>query len=260
MFKFIAALIYLPIGLAMLLAPENVRADEVVAQQDELNSQWGHFAPKGWRVLQIAKGSVLAPKSDDVVVVVEEQDPAKTITNDGMGETVLNTNARALLLLAKNGQTYQVKARFDGFLPNGGDPENRCLADPLSEGKGVSIAKGVVSINLHYWYSCGSWYVTSNDYKFRAEKGRLRLIDIESWSLHRASGMGSRTSINYLTGRKNYIENVTDLGPEPELLKGEDMPKQVVTRTKVDRQRFYLDSMNRAACTDFESAPSWCGI
>jgi hypothetical protein len=259
MLKLVAASICLSVIPVALFAQENDDGDELAAKQLKLQVQWGRFAPNGWRVLQAATGSFLAPTSNDVVLVVEEQNPAKIITNKGMGEPLLNTNARALLLLAKNGQTYQVKASFVGFLPSGGDSENRCLADPLSEGNGVSIANRVISINLHYWYSCGSWYVTSNDYKFRSEKGRLRLIGIESWSFHRASGMGSRTSVNYLTGRKKHIENVNDLGPEPEVLEGEDMPEQVITRSRLDRGPFYLDSMTRVTCADYENAPSWCG-
>ena len=260
MFRFVAASIFLLLTPVALVAQDSDDGDDVAAEQLKLQKQWGQFAPNGWRVLQVATGSVLGPKSNDAVLVVEEQDLAKIVINAGMGQPLLNTNTRALLLLAKDDQTYRVKTRFNEFLPSGGDPENRCLADPLSEGKGVSIAKGVLSINLHYWYSCGSWYVTSNDYKFRAENGRLRLIGIESLSFHRASGMGSRTSVNYLTGRKTHVENVTDLGPEPELMEGEGLPKQVTTRNRIGRERFYLDGMNRTGCADYENAPSWCGI
>jgi hypothetical protein len=235
--------------------PENEAAAELKA----LQKKWGRFAPSGWRVVMAKTGNVLGPKSDDALVVVEEENPAKIVSNDGLGMDKLNTNPRALLLLAAKGKDYAVARRFDGFLPSEGNPESPCLADPLLEGPGIEIKNQVVTISLHYWYSCGSWYVNRNDYKFRSEKNSLRLIGMESWSVHRASGMGDTTSINFLTGRKKHVDNVAGLGPEPELAEGEERPEPSTKWSNVARGPFYLDRMARKDCDNYEKAPSWCG-
>jgi hypothetical protein len=234
-------------------AVEQTQADEQALQQ-----KWGSFAPKGWRVLLAADGSIFGPKTADAVLVIEQTDPANIVSNDRLGASQLNTNPRALLILAAKGDSYVIASRNDGFLPSEGDPESSCLADPLMEGPGIEIKKRIISISLNYWYSCGSWYVNQDTSKFRVEKGRLRLIGQEGWSFHRASGMGSRTSVNFMTGRKQQIENVSGLGPEPEVADGEELPKPVTTWTRVNRGPFYLDAMNRIACEDYEAAPSWC--
>jgi hypothetical protein len=251
------ALLFLAAPALTLQAEGEV--DQASAEQLALQKQWGRFAPNGWRILQASTGSFFAEKSKDALLVIEEEDPAKISKNDGLGNPDLNTNPRVLLLLSGQGIDYAVKGRFEGFLPSEGDPEAPCLADPLMEGKGARIEKRTVSIGLHYWYSCGTWYVNSNDYKFRLEKGRLRLIDIESWSFHRAGGMGTQTSVNYLTGRKKHIDNVSDFGPQPELAEGEEMPKPVTKWTRVNRGPYYLDQMKRVECAEYQKAPNWCG-
>jgi hypothetical protein len=251
------ALAFCSIPIAAAQGP--VAIERAAADEQALQQKWGSFAPKGWRVLLAVDGNIFGPKTNDAVLVIEETDPTKIVSNDRLGASQLNTNPRAMLILAGNGGSYVVASRDDGFLPSEGDPESTCLADPLMEGPGIEIKKRVVSISLNYWYSCGSWYVNQDTSKFRVEKGRLRLIGQEGWTFHRASGMGSRTSVNFLTGRKQHIDNVSDIGPQPEVADGEELPKPVTKWTKVNRGPFYLDAMNRQACIDNESAPSWCG-
>jgi hypothetical protein len=241
---------------AVVLAQEPGQAD---AEAQALQQKWQAYAPGGWYVLSASTGALFGPRSDDVALVIEEDDPAKRIANEGMGEPVLNTNPRALLILSRQGSGYRQLNRIDGFLPSAGDEDSPCLADPLTEGPGVAIGKGVLTIGLNYWYSCGTWYVTQHVYKFRPEKARLRLTGIESFSMHRAGGPGSRTSVNFLTGRKKHIENAADVGPEPEEGEVIDLPAPVNKWSRIKRGPFYLDAMKREACAEYEGAPSWCG-
>lgn len=250
-----AAILFATSQAALANAPSDAPSDV-----EQLRAAWAAFTPEGWRVLMDAKGSLLAPGSRDAIVVVEETDPAKIVANANLGNPELNLNPRAILVLADAGSGYKLVRRIDDFLPSEGDADSSCLADPLTEGPGIAIDKQVLSIGLQYWYSCGSWYVTRNEYKFRADKGRLRLIGMESWSFHRGGGMGSRTSMNFLTGRKKYIANADDLGPDPQLDEGEKLPKPKISWSKISRGPYYLDSMKRDACLDYESAPVWCGF
>jgi hypothetical protein len=253
----LAALVFCSLPIAAAQGPGSVEQTE--ADRQALQQKWGSFAPKGWRVLMATEGSIFGSKANDAVLVIEKTDPAKMVSNDRLGASQLNTNPRVMLILAGRGDGYMVASRDDGFLPSEGDPESSCLADPLMEGPGIDIKKRIISISLNYWYSCGSWYVNQDTSKFRAEKGRLRLIGQEGWTFHRASGMGSRTSVNFLTGRKKHIDNLADLGPEPEIADGEELPKPITKWSRVDRGPFYLDMMDRKICVDGETAPVWCG-
>ncbi len=256
-FLVLAALAFCSISVAAAQEPSEV--EQADADALALQQKWGSFAPAGWRVLLAAEGSIFGPKTKDAVLVIEETDPAKIVSNDRMGASELNTNPRAMLFLTGNGNGYDVASRDDDFLPSEGDPDSACLADPLMEGPGIEIKNRVISISLNYWYSCGTWYVNQNTHKFRAEKGRMRLIGMESWSFHRAGGMAERTSINFLTGRKQHIDKVSDIGPQTEVGENEELPKPVTKWTRVNRGPFYLDAMDRIACEDYEAAPSWCG-
>ncbi len=251
------ALAFYSFPIAAAQGPGAVETTE--ADRQALQDKWGGFAPKGWRVLLAVDGSIFGPKTNDAVLVIEETDPAKIVSNERLGASQLNTNPRAILFLTEQGSSHVVAIRNDGFLPSEGDAENSCLADPLMEGPGIEIKKRIVSISLNYWYSCGSWYVNQDTSKFRLEKARLRLIGQEGWSFHRASGLGSRTSVNFLTGRKKQMDNVADIGPEPELADGEELPKPVTKWSSVNRGPFYLDAMDRKLCNDYDKAPAWCG-
>jgi hypothetical protein len=259
MFKKLAAF-FLLLSASAVVGQEPDATVQPDAELHALQQKWQAYTPGGWRVLSASNGALFGPRSDDAALVIERDDPALRITNEGMGEPVLNTNPRALLLLSRQGSGYRLVSRIDGFLPSEGDEDDRCLADPLIEGPGVKIGKGMLTIGLQYWYSCGSWYVNQNIYKFRPEKARLRLTGVESFSFSRAGGPGSRTSMNFLTGRKKHIENAADVGPQPEEGEDIDLPAPVTKWTRISRGPFYLDAMKRESCAEYEGAPVWCGF
>jgi len=88
------------------------------------------------------------------------------------------------------------------MIPPAGDESNQCLVDPLDEG-GISIARQSLKVNLHYWYSCGTWSVTSRTYTFKLQGQRFRLIGFDKMEFMRNSGEGEELSVNLLTGRKS---------------------------------------------------------
>jgi hypothetical protein len=240
--------------------PNTPIGDEATAALDALQKQWGGHAPPGWRVIMATTGHLLGTQSNDVVLVIEEENPDNVKTNEGLGEASLNINPRSILLLNKRDGRYELKQRFDGFLPSAGDMETPCLADPFMEGPGIEIKNGQLIIGLHYWLSCGSWYVTNHSFKFRAQTGGLRLIGMDSSSFHRAGGMGSTTSINFLTGGKKHVDNAEGIGPQPDVGDDAEMPQPATKWSKVKRGPYYLESMHRQQCAEYETAPVWCGF
>ena len=126
--------------------------------------------------------------------------------------------------------------------------------DPLEDG-GVSLARGVLLVSLHYWVSCGSYGVTNRAYKFRKEGTRYRLIGLDISSYSRSTGLGDDTSINFLTGRRKQLSGVA-------MIEREDGEKPAPPKTvwsKIGLHTFYLNHMDIKACDDYDRSPLWCG-
>lgn len=218
------------------------------ASQEE---EWKDMAPAGWKVITAAEDLQTQDGSGNAVLVIEKTDAANRIQNEGLGAPELNTNPRHLLFVTRTQNVGRVTARAENFLPPQGDSNSPCLADPLEEG-GVSFVKGVITVSLHYWMSCGSYGVTNKTYKFRLQGGRYRLIGYDNFSYSRSTMEAEETSINYLTGRRKRVTGIR-MDEEP------GAPAEKTIWSKVPRELFYLDAMNQAACDDYENGPSWCG-
>jgi hypothetical protein len=231
-------------------------AELVAKESDAALAKWASYAPKGWVVLDAVEGVLTYKASQDVVLVLEENDPANRITNDGLGQPELNLNPRQLLILTKTKAGYRQIARADNLLPSAADDASPCLADPLLDEGGVSIKNGTLELSLGYWLSCGSYGVTRRTFKFRHQAGRFPLIGAELLSYSRASGMGEEVSINYLTGRMKVTKDLTVIGPE----EGEKAPLPQITWRTIPRQRHDLETLNPKVCEDEEDKSNWCGF
>ena len=180
------------------------------AQNLSYHKNYKSFIPKGWKEHSKVVGDLNNDKVNDMVLVIEEVNSANIILNESLGKDTLNTNPRTLLILfGDKNKGYRLETSNPHFLPSEDDAESTCLADPLSEG-GVSIEKGLIKINLHYWLSCGSWYVTNYTYTFRYQNGKFELIGLDCYSFHRASGASNTTSINFSTKKKQVITGTNE--------------------------------------------------
>ena len=160
---------------------------------------YAKFVPQGWTVLETASGDLNRDGKIDAALIIQQNNPNNIKNHEGLGSDRLNLNPRKLLILFQTAQSYQLITENDS-LPTENDEESPCLADPLEDG-GMSITKGLLKINLHYWLSCGSWYVTNNNYTFRYQNNNLSLIGFDSNDFHRASGDITERSINFSTGK-----------------------------------------------------------
>lgn len=210
-------------------------------------ADWSAHVPVGWKLVEEAADG------PNAVLMIEEDNPAKWIKNDGLGADTLNTNPRKLLFLRKNAGGYAKLGSADTFLPSAGSTDTPCLVDPLEEG-GISLAKGVLAISMHYWLSCGSYGVTKTTYKFRLEGNRYRLIGLDNLEFSRASGLGRETSINFLTARK--IEKIDVQIIEAE--EGAKAAKPKTIKSGISKRAYYLDAMNPEDCNRGNCAHSWC--
>lgn len=158
--------------------------------------------PDGWKVDESASGDLTGDGISDTAVVIRQTDPKLIIKNDGLGEPQLDTNPRKLLVFKGTTQGFVQIAAVTRSIPPASSDANPCLTDPLDEG-GIAIARQTLSVNLHYWQSCGSWSVTSNTYTFKRQAERFRLIGFDRMEFMRNSGEGQEISVNFLTGRKS---------------------------------------------------------
>ena len=191
--------------------------------------------PAGWKLLSSVQGDLNRDGQADLVRVIEEDNPANHLKNDGLGQSVLNINPRRLHVFLQQNGAYQPVLNTDRFLPSENNADSHCLADPLQEGGEVAVKNGLLHIQLHYWLSCGSWYVTHNAYTFRYQDGRFRLIGWDSSSFHRASGERSEYSHNYLTGKRKTVTGLNEFEPNAR-------PKTRWTRLS-GPQVWYLDAL-----------------
>jgi hypothetical protein len=215
---------------------------------------WQKYVPAGWKAIGSAQGKLNAKSSGDAVLVIEKDDPSLRIKNDNLGQEMLNLNPRKLLFLTKTQQSYLQVGFAEGFIPSEGSKDSPCLSDPLEEGN-VEIIKGVVSITLRYWLSCGSYDVTSRTFKFRPENGKHRLIGVEAESFSRAGGGGVQVSAYYLTGKRKTTTGVVGIGPDA--VDAKPIASKV-TWSRLVPTIFYLENMKQSDCDEYNDAPSWC--
>ncbi|MEQ1497080.1 MAG: hypothetical protein ABL914_00330 [Novosphingobium sp.] len=202
--------------------------------------------PAGWKIDASADGDLNGDGVTDAAVVIRQVNAGLIVQNAGLGAQELDTNPRHLLVFAKTAQGFRQIAAAAKLIPPAGSDGNPCLADPLEEG-GISIAKQVLSVKLHYWQSCGSWGVTSNTYRFKLQTGRFRLIGYDRMEFMRNSGEGEELSVNFLTRKKSTAPFAID----------DSVPKRP-RWTRIKPQRFYLDTLDLDACPKIDASTYLC--
>lgn len=168
------------------------------------------FVPNKWKVIAKSEGDLNKDRINDVAFVIENTATENIILNEGLGKDTLNVNPRFLLVLFKTDSKYVLKSINKKFIPSQDDSESPCLDDPFMENGGIEIKNGVLNIDLHYWLSCGSWYVTDRKYKFRFQENSFVLIGYDSSSFHRSSGESQSISINFISKKKQLITGMNE--------------------------------------------------
>jgi len=202
-------------------------------------SVFQNYVPAGWQLLSSTVGDLNADSKDDAVIVIEKDDPANRKQNSSLGANELNLNPRRLLVLFQKEDGYYPVLSTDKFLPTENDEESPCLADPLGE-NGIKISKGLLKITLGYWMSCGGWGTSSEEYIFRYEGTRFRLIGHNHSDFMRNSGEGTESSTNYLTGKIKITEGLNEFDEK------ESEPKTVWKKVKNNTPK-YLDEVTSSS-------------
>lgn len=189
----------------------------------------GIQVPAHWQVIAHERGDLNGDGRLDTVMVLEEMDAAKMLPNHGLGERIINTNPRHLQVWLADEHGHTKVAENRDWLPSAGSEDAPCLVDPLLEEGGIAIEGGLLKIKLGFWLSCGSYGVARNEYTFRWQQNRLRLIGQDQTQFMRNSGESTEVSINYLTGRKKTVRGANifeDEAPQNISTHWEKLPAQ----------------------------------
>ena len=203
------------------------------------------FIPKGWKKLVVKQGDLNKDKIDDIVLVIEKNDPKNIKKSESTYEAAItkNFNSRIILVLFKdkNSQYNLVAKNEDGFIVSEGrsyeegfekltSPNNDKLSDS------ISIKNNTLRIYTSFEATRSS---SSTEYIFRYQNNRFELIGLEV----NADGAGggyvesSNYSFNFSTKKlKKYLSR--------EDISAEEKPKEEKTEKDIDvENKYILDTM-----------------
>ncbi len=229
--SFIAALCFSS-APSVTFAQEDSGEDPIIVP-----SELQRLVPAGSKAIMIEQGDLKGDATPEYVMVIEQDDPEKRIKHDGLGASIININPRTMIILERQGGTYQSIGSYGDVLPSEGSEETPCLADPLMSEGVIRIEKKKLKITLGYWVSCGSYGVTKQTTTLRMDGNKLRMIGRDTLEFSRSSGMGNETSINFLTGRMKETTNVQIIGPE----EGEKPAIPKIKWSRTDKTPKYIE-------------------
>ena len=175
------------------------------------------FIPKGWKSIIIKKGDLNKDKIDDVVLIIEKNDPKnfKKI-EDSSSSNPVNFNPRIILVLFKDKNSkYTLVAKNDkNFIVSPGYASEEGLESLDSPDYNDNLSKAVTIKNNTLRIFTLADYIkaaTSTTYIFRYQNNRFELIGLDAQSiLGDTEYVNTRNySINFST-KKLIIHNMSE--------------------------------------------------
>ena len=211
----------------------------------EYGENYKDFIPKGWKVISIKEGDFNKDKLNDIVLIIEKNDP-KNIKKRDYYDELLNTNPRILLIIFKiNEFKYKLVSKNDrGFIFSrdkaifDGNSEIFSIFDGfINDGTDVVINKknNTLKIRTQYEYMRG---ISMFEYIFRFQNNRFELIGMKNENSHKSADthFSSEYSLNFST---KMIE-----GKEESWKVGEDNSEQIFIKKRIDVEyKYILDEM-----------------
>lgn len=175
------------------LSVEKALDDHVKADEKKLPSD---FVPKGFVVFNTIEGDLNNDGRKDHVMIIKGTEKDKIITDEYRGK--LDRNRRGIIVLFKTEDNSYVKA-----------VENKSCFSSENEDGGVYYAPEMeVSVdknNLYVNYMHGRYGYWTYTFKYR--NNDFQLIGYDS-SDNRGPIVQNETSINFLTGKKQFKDNI----------------------------------------------------
>lgn len=175
--------------------------EQIQLQKD--NQTFKNYIPQSYVLFDTARGDLNKDGLEDIVLIIKATNPQAWVNDEYKGK--LDRNRRGIIVLLANKDQKSYKTLLKNL---------NCFSSDQEEG-GVyfapelypEIKKGLLELNYgHGRY--GYW-----GYKFRIEQNDMRLIGYDH-SSNRGPMVESFTSINLLTGKKLYKDNLNKHEPE----------------------------------------------
>ena len=120
-----------------------------VAAEMKLPAALQQAVPPGWAATHYASGDLNGDQRADAALIIQQQNPALRLKNEGLGADVLDTNPRRLLVLVRENEGYRLLVQTQThFLPPQGAADAPCLADPLEDDAHHSPGQTVAGCGL----------------------------------------------------------------------------------------------------------------
>ncbi len=188
-------------------AKEALNAEQIQLQKDTARFQ--RYIPKHYSLFSTVHGDLNKDGLEDTVLIVKAADPKKVVRN--RFDEVVDRNRRGIIVLLgqKNKTAYQTLVKNLDCFSSDQEDGGVYFAPELSS----EIKNGI--LELHYGHGrYGYW-----GYKFRIEHNDMRLIGYDHSSNY-GPMVESFTSLNFITGKKLYKDNINKMNPEqPERFK-----------------------------------------
>ena len=197
------------------------------------------FIPKGWKKLIVKKGDLNKDKIDDVVLVIEKNDP-KDIRESGLKyiiPAIKNFNPRIILVLLKdkNSQYNLVAKNEEEFIVLEGKAYEKALKS-IEGANSISIKDNTLQI---YTSSEDIRGISSIEYIFRYQNNRFELIGLE------VKNYG--TSGNYIEKSYYYVnfstKKVDKSISKEKIDSGKKIKEEKSTKNIDVKDKYTLDTM-----------------
>ena len=175
------------------------------------------FIPKGWKSIIIKKGDLNKDKIDDVVLIIEKNDPKNLKKNEESYQTSPeNHNPRIILVLFKdkNSKYVLVTKNDKGFIISPGEAYESGLQNLESPDFDNDLSKSVTIKNNTLRIFTLADYIkaaTSTTYIFRYQNNRFELIGLDAQNISGDTEYVDTTNYSLnLSTKKLIIHNMSE--------------------------------------------------
>ena len=205
------------------------------------------FIPKGWKTLIIKKGDLNKDKIEDVVLIIEKNDPKNFRKAESLfyaPKDNANFNPRIILVLLKdkNSQYNLVAKNEEGFITSEGKSYEEVIQN-IDNQNSISIKNNTLRIYTSF-EAVRAFY--STEYTFRYQNNKFELIGLEAKD-EGASGYdieNNRYSINFSTKK---LEKYTS----KEKTDSNEKAKEEKSVKNIDiKDKYILDTMKETTVNE----------
>lgn len=163
----------------------------------------------GWKKIYETKGDLNKDNIPDRLIVVEETNPKNFVKNKYLGTEILNLNPRKLLIQLSETDHSQKIYEVSDLIASAGNLDTPCLMDSFSDDS-IRVSDGSLIVKFYDELSCGSWTSGINEFRYKYENGRFKLIGKKITTFSRNTGELDIASYDYITLRVKRIKKDSD--------------------------------------------------